>query len=112
MEQRAVTPGWQLDGGRCPCLPLAHLEGQRGRAVREAVPEHDGGQDAARAVVQPDVLLEVLLRGKALSCGGENGEMQERGTATHHGLVLSHHQEHRWVQDGRDVSCLLSDMGE
>lgn len=80
--------------------------------MREAVPEHDGGQDAARAVVQPDVLLEVPLRGEALSCGGENMEMQERGTATHHGLVLSHHQEHHLLQDRRDVPCRLSDTGE
>lgn len=102
-DDTRVTPGW----GMLPHLPLAHLKGQRGRALREAVPEHHGGQDAARAVVQPDVLLEVPLRGEALSCAGGNREMQGQGTAMHHALLLSHPQEHRWVRTGgmRHTCC-------
>lgn len=64
--------------------PPTYLEGQRGRALLEAMLEDDGGQHAARAVVRLDVLLKVPFRGKALSCGeGKGGRAGgERGNAT------------------------------
>lgn len=43
---------------------------------------------------------------------GRNREMQGQGTAKHRALLLSHPQEHCWVQDRRDAPCLLSDTGE
>lgn len=80
------------EGGRVPRVPprppmsprLVYLEGQRGRALLEAMLEDDGGQHAARAVVCLDVLLKVPFRGKALSCGeGKGGRAgRERGNAT------------------------------
>lgn len=46
----------------------AHRQGQRVLAVVEGVLEHHGGQHAGGAVVVPDVVLKVLLRGKAADC--------------------------------------------
>lgn len=41
----------------------------------EGVLEHQGGQHVGRAVVISDVVLEVLLRGEATSCG-EKGRLK------------------------------------
>lgn len=46
-----------------------HLQGQGVLAVVEGVFKHDGGQHVGGAVVVLDVVLKVLLRGKASNCG-------------------------------------------
>lgn len=45
-----------------------HRQRQRVLAVVEAVLEHHGSQHVGGAVVVPDVVLEVLLRGEAADC--------------------------------------------